>query len=603
MKETSITEQLAPIPETTKKGAETVETGMESENEAEIVRLQLETTEKEAGLAIDGISTAESEGAPTEKIDELREEARGIEEDLLALRGQIEAQGKGAMISLEPAETEMAASERTEMEGAGNEREKRIREEYEYTDAEGGLIGKAIAEYERDSRRVNSPDANRDIEGREIRSFRIVGPKGEIDILAFISPSPTVLVSKERSKDYFNGPDGLVVPPLESPLDVGVMLHELGHEAQKQESQFLTIQEGSAMRRTQFAAPTSEDLEKLISLFPDVQERVKPEDLLRLKDLEEQRDRVKSEIFGLERKGNMLERRRNGLLNRELRSTMPFSYDEIRKIERELSTQAEDTEEQRMYEKLQALGIIRMDAIHEPSGPAAMTVEHTGILKEPKRPTEQSPYAPLSLIKECRVLTALERQSFSWDNLDLTYDDTAKKMTAQIRISTRETALHSSAPLFHATISMNANKEQYEKILATRTEFQDEEKELMQAEKNAQHQTEQIAKDIYSQLDSINAYDLMHLPTRILERDATRRAFGWLRQIRKQTGADLFKPVIAKRSELLANSENSCAQSMGQDDSEAEPSESATVADVRSQMKAALRSYGAEKSVPRPQKI
>ena len=44
---------------------------------------------------------------------------------------------------------------------------------------------------------------------------------------------------------------------------------------------------------------------------------------------------------------------------------------------------------------------------------------------------------------------------------------------------------------------------------------------------------------------------VLHVPENEMERDATRRAFRWMREIKERTGVDLFVPVTVKNSQLI----------------------------------------------------
>ncbi len=68
-------------------------------------------------------------------------------------------------------------------------------------------------------------------------------------------------------------------------------------------------------------------------------------------------------------------------------------------------------------------------------------------------------------------------------------------------------------------------------------------------------------------MEEIGLAELVSLPTKMLERDATRRAFEWMRTIRQKAGVDLFAPVVApeapSRSTTKENSSGCASYAAG----------------------------------------
>lgn len=110
-----------------------------------------------------------------------------------------------------------------------------IKQEFEYRDVEGNLIGKAIVE-------MSQEDAEglEGIKGKMLKSFRLEGERDgkltSIDVLklANLHKTKIILVRGANYSSSFDKRD-IIAPPLESPIDVAILLHELGHTDQEQD--------------------------------------------------------------------------------------------------------------------------------------------------------------------------------------------------------------------------------------------------------------------------------------------------------------------------------------------------------------------------------
>ncbi len=122
-----------------------------------------------------------------------------------------------------------------------------MRRGFEYRDVAGNLIGRA--EVELDDAEVEIPRDGKEalppVRGHAMRSFTLRGEKDgqptEVDMLALANARGIkVIVTSERQDNYDYDEDNLraTVPPLETPTDVGVFLHELGHAEQYGEERF-----------------------------------------------------------------------------------------------------------------------------------------------------------------------------------------------------------------------------------------------------------------------------------------------------------------------------------------------------------------------------
>lgn len=107
-----------------------------------------------------------------------------------------------------------------------------IKQEFEYRDAEGNVIGKAIVEMSQED-----VEGSEGVRGKVLKFFRLEGEKdGEptsIDVLALanLHKAEITLVRGVRYNYEFKTKK-IMAPFPESPIDIAILLHELGHADQ-----------------------------------------------------------------------------------------------------------------------------------------------------------------------------------------------------------------------------------------------------------------------------------------------------------------------------------------------------------------------------------
>lgn len=109
------------------------------------------------------------------------------------------------------------------------------KQEFEYRDAEGNLIGKAIVEMSQEE-----VEGLGGIKGKMLKSFRLEGEKdGEstsVDVLELANLHKVkIILARGANYSFDFEKREIIAPPLESPIDVGILLHELGHADQDQD--------------------------------------------------------------------------------------------------------------------------------------------------------------------------------------------------------------------------------------------------------------------------------------------------------------------------------------------------------------------------------
>jgi len=226
---------------------------------------------------------------------------REIAADAANLSSELEADARKASSEEAKSELRGLAAEASQVaedfsaevaEAKGEQRES-VRETYEYRDAEGKLVCKAEAEYGE----LGPNDAEgfgpgyfgvEKISGRLLKGLKLTGEKGEIDLVELAKVQGVkIIVSDKRLKNYVylekggklvdsegaspEKNDRVVVPPLENLLDVGVMLHELGHAAQYNDEGFSVIKDFYGLGKQSVESVSLGVLDEIMSALPETQ--------------------------------------------------------------------------------------------------------------------------------------------------------------------------------------------------------------------------------------------------------------------------------------------------------------------------------------------
>ena len=195
-----------------------------------------------------------------------------------------------------------------------------LRKEYEYRDSEGKLIGKATVELADELIEVKRRDEEKDGEkeknvlgiGRQLRSFVLDGEADgqptRVDVLDLANQHGILIFIKDaRSPKNAYDPSGeaILSDPLETPTDVGVLLHELGHADQWRDEHLeaLTPLYGRKEGRQPFTspyAPLKEVLAAAEKTVPGAEALVDEKTRSRLEELEARLNVVEEEKEQLE---------------------------------------------------------------------------------------------------------------------------------------------------------------------------------------------------------------------------------------------------------------------------------------------------------------
>jgi len=122
-----------------------------------------------------------------------------------------------------------------------NEQRDKVREVYEYRDAEGKLACKAEAEYgpmsDEEARYISCS-------GRMLTGLKIKGDKGMVDVFELTGASGITIIVPDallKACEYHDDRRSILALRLDNLLNLGSLLHELGHAIQYREESYEAI--------------------------------------------------------------------------------------------------------------------------------------------------------------------------------------------------------------------------------------------------------------------------------------------------------------------------------------------------------------------------
>lgn len=490
-----------------------------------------------------------------------------------------------------------------EIPGAAPREERRetepVRRVFEYRDTEGNLIGTAevtLGAEKEEMPYVGAKEGEK-AEGRRLLSFILRGEKGgkpsEIDLLGLANRHGVEILSADVrlvNYEYSDEKKRAVVPPLETPLDVGVFLHELGHADQFHEERFGKITPLYGRSRQSSSAgfvlsygSMRELLDAVVDAVPEAKIAMDHEILAQLETLEG---------------------RRHAAL--DLKAERERALDEQERLrDDELATFVEDALSRVMdirdfLRRCDAAAGPRKDASIPP---LVATPEAEAFIGELERAgfvfdgDGEEGGVPRSSLRDAASVAAFLRDaltSMRAASSSLTYDAAAGRLGVDAAIGKAGRLRIKDLPVDeddHAA---------YAKVRARADEIV---AELEARADSAYDDVQQVARAQQLLMEHIDVNAITSLPTKMMERDATRRALQWLREARGRTGADLLKThavppealiAVGKSPDLADGCVGSVADGMG---GEGEAAVEATVLD---DLKRALKTYGADKLRLRP---
>lgn len=413
-----------------------------------------------------------------------------------------------------------------------------------------------------------------------------------------------VVVSDTRLGNYWHAREKrqVVVPPLESPLDIGTMLHELGHADQHTEPAYKKIADlyGTHYRIPSGTTIDLETLQKLIDAIPDLEAVFDPATLTALRqDFKELHD-TQAGLYQLAEKRMACRDNRAETFRRDISARLPFQSEAVETLfQKNRNNHAE------IIAQLKTMGFV-------------FSTEATPI----------SDFISEEDVVDPTLLETIHKILFTtYDRAEDDYSGAFQPQrlnpkTSQYKYSPADHTLRLIFPVEWFPKTGGSKKKNVELVVPfTEQDNQNLLEHQAEIESELQAIKVQIAdlkaqhEHVKNRLEAMDARTLTSLPTKILERDATRRAFQWLRRIRNELGIYFFaplklpesmvKPQLAKKLKRMARiakfrqkmkSDSLTCETVMEDGLRHGNEESALEIDIRLALKDAYRSYKAQVS-------
>jgi hypothetical protein len=524
----------------------------------------------------------------------------------------------------------MAASE-----GRETEHGEIIRRSFEYVDADGETLGSAEIELEGPEVDVEYKTAKgAPGKGRKLRSFILRGEKDgkptDVDMMALANKhGVTVVSSTENLENYHfdDGKDLALVPPLETPLDVGVFLHELGHADQHHEDRFRKIaplygrSKSAASGEGTLSYPAlSELLEAVVEAVPDAAKALDTDELEQLRRLEDRRQDELSRKARFERSLDEQLVFRSGELQDFLSAAMEDKGLDLGKLLEECKETADD--ERHVFPPLVASP--RVAALVAKLEDAGVMFQERyrdeGLDRKQWRPEDlrfpserELPAAPLSALsittgdQAKSVLEAIMEAKAH--ETELLYDVAAEELVMRLKFLPAGGQAAEGQPGVTKrsfgqarvlAVRVGVDHDAFERYAGQR-ENADRQVRLLEEKTDAAWRDAQKTAELQQLLiRELAIDDIAALPTRMMERDATRRALQWLRSVRQRAGIDLLAPHRVSRESLASSGGGTGTDCLGATQHGIEAGDEAVEATVVADLKRALTSYGADRPLRSP---
>lgn len=486
------------------------------------------------------------------------------------------------------------------------EREKApvIRREVEFKDAEGRTLGRAEIELEDREVDVEYPSVSGGgpAKGRPLRSFVIVGERdGEqvrVDVLGLANPHGVEVVVADEYLENYSYTDRkkrALSPPLNTPLDVGVLLHELGHADQFHERRFEKLVPLYASERSKeklTPAGVKRVVDGVMDAIPNLAAYVDREALAQFGRLQERMDELAHERDAISEKMNRQDERESETVGEMLRAAMAERLDLDRFLERcvEVDEDIADHAGDEAYaaervrelrQTLKAVGF-RFARADEASGPVRFD---SGLAGLPS--VREDDIDEVSKISDLAQSVAAGRPVVG----------------AEVRYSRKDGVLTvdmippsgvGSGPQ-RVTLELDMPPAEYDRISAGFAAVAAEFAALKRKADGLEVHMGLIDETKDDLVRGTGLSEIIAVPTKVMERDATRRAIQWMRRIRDSAGVNLMLPHRVRPESMVAVGvrPGDCVDdtARGMDAGEvAEP-----ISTVYEDLKRALRSYGAGK--------
>lgn len=389
--------------------------------------------------------------------------------------------------------------------------------------------------------------------GRVLKKYVLYGERDgkrtETDIMKMINPHGTemMVAAEDMSNYHYNDAENTSVsPPLYSLSALGTMFHEQGHAAQHRDKKFddvgllysaskrigveggetsygtvsqLTKEIRSLAGNEVGEIMSEEEAERALQKIKLIDDQINKKNW-RNQDLMFEKDAIEKKQA--ENLKGFISRSCNGIPLTELR-------DQIK------DTDPGNTEE--IINKMKTMGFQLSTAQIEEKQPKG---ERTFTLIKGKKQEEEEKAPPLSIadIKDPFIVRQILKQfgRMGRDDIKIDYRDKGEKMIVEFPAAVEG---HSRTVTLELMIPVD-NYLEY-KMLATQSDLKID--ELTGEEKENEEAMKQLRADVQKTVRESGLGEIMALPARILERNATYHAFRWARKLRDESGIDLFKII------------------------------------------------------------
>ncbi len=471
---------------------------------------------------------------------------------------------------------EQTIAESSLSEGAQREKEEKI-ERYRLQSIDGKDLGEAECGYA-----VNESGLTM------LTKMDIVGLEGKkIDVLNAFNPQhvpilcgPEVHVSSYRHDEKIITLSGKP----DSPAHIGVLLHELGHADQYQEADFLNIRSSpTGMEMSQ------DEIKEVFAKRPDVFPDDAQEIISSYEKFQNELKDVRDAAFTAAAVYERIKEERSAEYRRALASALErqgFTESEVRgwQLERnraeQLASRASDEQRKDIYAESAAKMVSHMvSSGFQFSNSAESNEELIQRAEQKERP----------------IFTS----AFGANCVDIIADQLIKNPNAadhELRVE-EDGAVVLSAPieLFYgraimvANVRLDGSHEEVQQVLKEKNEYDTRVRSAFDVKMEAENKEKELR--IVGARLAEKFYSLSMVVTSLIERDATRRAFTWMRNMRSTIGVDLLGAIqqAGKQNKDASLLSGACERDMASADERVlDDSQDAFV-----YLQQALKTYGA----------
>ncbi len=403
--------------------------------------------------------------------------------------------------------------------------------------------GKPIGICETESEVIPSPYEEMPwLAQRKIKKMVIASLDGrKFDIMQrCCSDDVTVLSAISNNYFYYLEQNTVTCPPSDKPVNIAVLLHELGHAKQHTESRFEDI----ARFNNAGNVPSPEVLERVVKEIPQVRAVISDEDITAWSQFtQELREAQQNQAdliadaelrkYGKEislreayletmRSSGVVESLQNLVKNVDEEWTRRIAVgappEEMAAVWAEIS--------QKITDECERLGLMFDD-----SPPA--------IADDPNLETAPSVRYASRGLKKYEVPFQLKSILAAFNDTPIIKSiNPSREGDQEMILVTIPAQINGQQKNLFFRIYVNAETEEAKQLEKCQNDLWDDESALTLARQHLDERVRQIQAEAEQTWNRVN--NALRLPQRMLERDATRRALQWMHDIRLETGVDLI---------------------------------------------------------------